>query len=116
MTTAGVVIDLTTLSRFVSGNTYGSNASVRYISPFFPGGITSVVNNIPVFNLVNSGDFVLFEITLSPVWLENHSVFLFSPYIYNYAGYETFGSSDQSLFITKDQLDVDDKLYICCIT
>jgi len=122
--TKGVMINLTQtltmLARFFSVNSYGANSTVQYLSPYYSG-YTTFVNNIPVLKL-QPNNFILFEFTIDDKWLNNHNLFVFTPYFYSYSdisnsvvtNYTIFGSTDQSLFFTKSSLSNDNKIKICC--
>jgi len=121
--TKGVLINLTqtltVLSKFFNLNSYGANSTVQYICPYYQD-FTQIVNNIPVINL-QPNNFILFECVLDNIWLENHNLFVFTPYFYSYKdisnstinNYTIFGSVDQSLFFTKSSL-TNNILKICC--
>jgi len=116
----GILIDLTELLTILSKifpiNSYGANSSVQYIVPYYPG-ISRLVDNIPVINM-KSNNYILFEFTLDPVWLNNHNLLVFAPYFYSYnngtSNYTIFGSTDQSFFFTKSSLSNANTIKICC--
>jgi hypothetical protein len=121
--TNGVLINLTQtltmLARFFDVSSYGANSTVEYLCPYYPG-YTQVINNIPVINL-QPNNFILFEFTITNDWLENHNLFVFTPYFYSYNdisgstinNYTIFGSTDQSMFFTKSSL-INNKIKVCC--
>jgi hypothetical protein len=116
----GIILNLTDiltlLSSILSVNSYGANSSVQYLVPYYPG-ISRFVNNIPVINM-KTNNYILFEFMLDPIWLENHNLFVFTPYFYSYnngtSNYTIFGSTDQSIFFTKSSLSKTNTIKICC--
>ena len=114
---SGKVINLTRvlkiLSRFDFLQAMGSNSTVSYLSPYYPGISSLKTSQVPIMQM-SGNDFLLFEFTLDNEWLNNHNLFVFTPYFYSYNNIIIFGSNDSSLFFSKYCLSSDNKIRVCC--
>ena len=110
----GTILNLTEimniLARFNYIVGYGENTTVDYLSPYYKG--ISSIDSIPVLTMTGK-DYLLFEITLDPLWLDTHNLIDFTPYIYYYNTI-IWGSVDTSLFLSKKLLSPTNKINICC--
>jgi len=110
---------------FASGlNSYGANEYVNYLAPFFEK-ISISQGNIPVMQIQNE-DFILITIRIpgelgqNPKeleWHNNHNLLHFTPYFYdttvNGKPCTIFGSIDNSIFFTADDLAPGNEIKIC---